>query len=107
MKPINVYINESSVKFKKIEDIERYLSNFRDDETSWNGAGDEIRDIARYSREFLEEYDNIKTDPMDFRALKTPSEWNTMGKEYIMNNITKMSKKTQGVFFNYINDYFN
>lgn len=106
MKPINEFINESSMKFKKIEDVERYLEQFRNDETSWRGASDEIRDLARYSREFLQDFDDIEIDPIDFKTIKTPAEWNTIGKKHIMDNIMKMSKHTQSKFFGHISELF-
>lgn len=107
MKNIKDYITESLMRFKDLEDVQNYLDQFKDDETSWRGATDEIRDIARYSREFLQEFDNIKIDAIDFRAIKTPSEWNTMGKKYILNNITQMSKSTQNRFFKHLSEFFN
>ena len=107
MRNIKDYITESSVKFKRLEDVQKYLDQFKDNETSWRGATDEIRDMARYSREFLQEFDNIEIDPIDFRAIKTPSEWNTMGKKYILNNISQMTKSTQARFFKHLNDFFN
>ena len=106
MKNITEYLLESTFKFKKIEDVQKYLDKFRDDETSWRGATDELRDIARYSREFLAEYDNIEIDALDFKSFKTPAEWNSTSKKYIMDNISKMSKLAQGKFLNYISDRY-
>lgn len=60
MKTLKNYITEST--FKNIADLNSYLDKFKDDETSWRGATDEVMDLARYSREFLEEFDNIKVD---------------------------------------------
>ena len=68
-----------------------YYEKFKDDETSWRGATDEVMDLARYSREFLEEFDNIKVDAIEFKKLKTPAEWNKTAKQYILANIEKMS----------------
>jgi hypothetical protein len=106
MKNLTEYLFESTFKFKKIEDVQKYLDKFRDDETSWKGATDELRDIARYSREFLSELDNIEIDALDFKSFKTPAEWNTTSKKYIMDNISKMSKLTQTKFLSYINDRY-
>lgn len=106
MKTLKEYLVESTFKFKKIEDVQKYLDKFRDDETSWRGATDELRDIARYSREFLAEYDNIEIDALDFKSFKTPAEWNSTSKKYIMGNISKMSKLAQGKFLNHINDRY-
>ena len=106
MKTLKEYLVESAFKFKKIEDVQKYLDKFRDDETSWRGATDELRDIARYSREFLAEYDNIEIDALDFKSFKTPAKWNSTSKKYIMDNIGKMSKLAQGKFLNYISDRY-
>lgn len=106
MKDLSEFLFESTFKFKKIEDVQKYLDKFRDDETSWRGATDELRDIARYSREFLSELDNVEIDALDFKSFKTPAEWNTTSKKYIMDNISKMSKLTQTKFLAHINDRY-
>lgn len=106
MKDITNYLTESMVKFKKIEDVQKYLDKFRDDETSWRGATDELRDIARYSREFLDDYDEVTVDALDFKSFKTPAEWNSTSKKYIMDNITKMSKWAQTKFLAYISNRY-
>lgn len=106
MKNLTEYLFESTFKFKKIEDVQKYLDKFRDDETSWKGATNELRDIARYTREFLAELDNIEIDALDFKSFKTPAEWNTTSKKYIMDNISKMSKLTQTKFLTHINDRY-
>lgn len=103
MKTLKTYINEGKHTFKNIEDVEKYLSNFKDDETSWKGATDEIMDIARWSREHLEEFDGIKQDAIAFKNLKTPAEWNKTYKNYILDTMKKMSDSTQKEFIKYIN----
>jgi hypothetical protein len=103
MKTLKTYINEGKHTFKTIEDVEKYLSNFKDDETSWKGATDEIMDIARWSREHLEEFDGIKQDAIAFKNLKTPAEWNKTYKNYILDTMKKMSDGTQKEFIKYIN----
>ena len=106
MKDLKQYIVESFFKFKSIEDIYKYLDKFKDDETSWRGATDELRDIARESREILLDLDGVKVDAINFKALKTPSEWNTVSKNYIINNVKQMSKSTLEMFFKNLNDRF-
>lgn len=106
MKNLKEYLFESTFKFKKIEDVQKYLDKFRDDETSWRGATDELRDIARYSREFLAELDDVEVDVLDFKSFKTPAEWNATSKKYIMDNISKMSKLAQTKFLAHINDRY-
>lgn len=100
------YIKESFFKFKSIDDIHKYLDKFKDDETSWRGATDELRDIARESREFLLDLDNIEVEAIDFKSLKTPSEWNTVAKNYIINNVKQMSKSTLETFLKNLSGRF-
>jgi hypothetical protein len=106
MKTLKECLFESTFKFKKIEDVQKYLDKFRDDETSWRGATDELKDIARYSREFLADYDEVEIEALDFKSFKTPAEWNSTSKKYIMDNISKMSKLAQTKFLAYINDRY-
>ena len=106
MKNLKEYLVESTFKFKKIEDVQKYLDKFSDDETSWRGATDELKDIARYSREFLAELDDVEVDALDFKSFKTPAEWNSTSKKYIMDNISKMSKLAQTKFLVHINDRY-
>ena len=65
------------------------------------------RDLARVSREFLDEYDGIKVEAVDFTAIKTPAEWNTLGRESIMRNYDMMRPRTQLLFFERFEDWFN
>ena len=39
--------------------IERFLDKFPTNATSWREATDEVRDLARASREMLDEYDDV------------------------------------------------
>ena len=41
--------------------IEKFLEQFPTDATSWVQATDEVRDLARASREMLDEYDDIRS----------------------------------------------
>ena len=107
MKTLKEFIYESKYTFKSIADVEKYLSQFKDNETSWKGATDEIMDIARWSREHLEEFDGIKQDAIIFKNLKTPAEWNTTGKNYILSTFKKMSNNTQKEFLKYLNEYLS
>jgi sugar-specific transcriptional regulator TrmB len=79
--------------------IENYLAKFPKDATSWAGATDEIRDMSRESREFLEDLDEVTVEPVDFKACKTPVEWNTKGRESIIANFDRMTASTQRSFF--------
>jgi hypothetical protein len=104
MKTLKNYINEGKHTFKNVDDVETFLAKFSDNETSWKGATDEIMDIARWSREYLEEFDGIKQDAIVFKNLKTPAEWNKTGKNYILDNLKKMSNGTQKEFLKHLND---
>ena len=53
--------------------IEKFLEQFPTDATSWTQATDEVYDLARTSREFLDEYDDVKVEAMDFATLDTPA----------------------------------
>ena len=90
-----------------IHKIEKFLEQFPTGATSWRQATDEVRDLARVSREFLDEYDGIKVEVVDFTAIKTPAEWNTLGRESIMRNYDMMSPRTQLLFFERFEDWFN
>lgn len=104
MKTLKNYINEGKHTIKNVDDVEKFLAKFHDNETSWKGATDEIMDIARWSREHLEEFDGIKQDAIAFKNLKTPAEWNKTGKNYILDTMKKMSDSTQKEFIKYLND---
>ena len=40
--------------------------------TSWLQATDEVYDLARTSLEFLDEYDDVKVEAVDFATLELP-----------------------------------
>ena len=87
--------------------IERFLDKFPTNATSWREATDEVRDLARASREMLDEYDDIKVEAVDFTAIRTPAEWNTLGREAILRNYDMMRPRTQLLFFERFEDWFN
>ena len=87
--------------------IEKFLEQFPTDATSWVQATDEVRDLARASREMLDEYDDIQVEAVDFTATRTPAEWNTLGRESIMRNYDMMRPRTQMLFFERFEDWFN
>ena len=87
--------------------IEKFLEQFPTDATSWSQATDEIRDISRASREMLNEYDDIQVEAVDFTATRTPTEWNTLGRESIMHNYDMMRPRTQLLFYERFEDWFN
>ena len=87
--------------------IEKFLEQFPTDATSWSQATDEIRDLSRASREMLNEYDDIQVEAVDFTATRTPAEWNTKAREAILRNYDLMRPRTQLLFFERFEDWFN
>ena len=87
--------------------IEKFLEQFPTNATSWREATDEVRDLARVSREMLDEYDDIQVEAVDFTATRTPAEWNTLGRESIMRNYDMMHPRTQLLFYERFEDWFN
>ncbi len=87
-------------------EIERYLTNFPKNATRWADATDEIRDISRESRLYLEELDGIIVEPVDFNACETPAEWNTQGRANILANFNRMSPTTRQIFCNRFRKWF-
>jgi hypothetical protein len=107
MKHLQEYLMESSYKFKNFEDVEKFLAKFPDTATSWKDATDELRDIARISREYIGEFDGIEVDAIDYHSLKTPAAWNMTSKDYIRHNMERMSKNTFNQFLKQLNSMFN
>ena len=87
--------------------IEKFLEQFPTDATSWKEATDEVRELARTSREMLDEYDDIKVEAVNFTATRTPAEWNTLGREAILRNYDMMRPRTQILFYERFEDWFN
>ena len=87
--------------------IEKFLEQFPTDATSWVQATDEVRDLSRTSREFLADYDDIYVEAVDFTSIKTPAEWNTLGRESILRNYDLMQPRTQILFYEHFEDWFN
>ena len=87
--------------------IERFLDKFPTNATSWREATDEVRDLARASREMLDEYDDVQVDSIYFPDIKDPVEWNTRAREAVMRNYDMMSPRTQLLFFERFEDWFN
>lgn len=100
LKEDRVFGTETEDKKFDIQKIKQFLSRFPDNAKSWSQATDEIRDMARKARELT------NTEPLDFNWLKTPSEWNTKGKKFILNTIHNMTPHTKQEFYNYFKDWF-
>ena len=87
--------------------IEKFLEQFPTDATSWVQATDEVRDLARASREMLDEYDDIKVEAVDFATLDTPAKWNSICREAIWRNYNLMRPHTQLLFHNYFTERYS
>ena len=87
--------------------LENFLEQFPTNATSWSQATDEVYDLARTSREFLDEYDDIQVEAVDFTATRTPAEWNTKAREAILRNYNMMRPRTQLLFYERFEDWFN
>lgn len=90
--------------------IEKFLAKFPDNATCWSQATDEIRDLARTAKEIYNELELSLTDvevevgkglqPLNFRSFSKPSQWNTLGKQYILDTFDKMGDRAKRIFFN-------
>ncbi|CDN30239.1 hypothetical protein BN938_0132 [Mucinivorans hirudinis] len=87
--------------------IERFLERFPTDAKTWHNATDEIRDLARTTREILEDCEKIVFEPIDFKAIKTPAEWNTKGRAYILANFDRMDDTSKRMFYNRFREWFD
>lgn len=86
--------------------IEKFLERFPKDAACWSQATDEVRDMARKVRELLEEYEGVIVESVDFRAVKTPAEWNAEGREFILTNFDRMTDRTKERFYDYFREWF-
>jgi hypothetical protein len=61
----------------------------------WSQATDEVRDLCRYAREDL----GLPEDQaVDFRVLKTPEAWNTIGVNGLVAFYRQMTTRQQEAF---------
>ena len=86
--------------------IEKFLDQFPTDATTWTQATDEVYDLARTSREFLDDYDDVKVEAVDFATLDTPAKWNSVCREAIGRNYDLMRPRTQLLFYERFEDWF-
>ena len=52
--------------------LENFLEQVPTNATCWSQASDEVYDLTRTSREFLDEYDDVKVEAVDFATLELP-----------------------------------
>ncbi|MBR1961800.1 MAG: hypothetical protein IKA26_02445 [Alistipes sp.] len=86
--------------------LENFLEQFPTNATSWSQATDEVYDLARTSREFLDEYDDVKVEAVDFATLDTPAKWNSVCREAIWRNYDLMRPHTQLLFHDYFTERY-
>ena len=87
--------------------LENFLEQFSTNAIIWSQAADEVYDLARTSREFLDDYDDVKVEVVDAATLRTPAEWNSKAREAILRNYDLMRPRTQLLFFERFEDWFN
>lgn len=115
MKHLKLYEAFSGDKHPIFKKLAKFLNQFPDNATNWGQATDEVRDIARMAREFYTEIDldmlhdewetNPKApQPLDFRKIKTPAEWNKQGKKYTFDTLAKMSDSAKDSFMHSLKD---
>lgn len=93
--------HERSINYRMQRNIEKFLDRFPNDAKSWADATDEVRELSRSSRTFLEEAHNVILEPVNFASFQSPSEWNKQGKASILNNWIKMNDRTKQEFYNH------
>jgi hypothetical protein len=93
--------------------ILNFLDKFPNDATEWKQATDEIRELARFAREIYNditinvlEEDEKALEPLNFRSFKTPSEWNTKAKEFIISTFEIMNDESKKYFIEYFDSRF-
>ena len=65
--------------------------------------GNKIVNIVEFSqtREFLDEYDDVKVEAVDFATLDAPAKWNSVCRKAIWRNYDLMRPHTQLLFHDY------
>ena len=86
--------------------LENFLEQFPTNATCWSQATDEVYYLARTSREFLDEYDDVKVEAVDFATLDTPAKWNSVCREAIWRNYDLMCPHTQLLFHDYFTERY-
>jgi hypothetical protein len=98
---------KEEIKLLSERTLKAFFKEFPNNTKKWMEATDEIRDIARTAKELYNEYEGHDYPALNFRAIKTPSEWNTKGKKYILTLYKKMGAETKENFEKYLYDHFN
>jgi len=99
------YAEGGELESKK-QNLLRYLNWFPYHAKSWSQATDEIRDIARLARITYLEIDEKEFPALDFKSLKTPSDWNTQGRFYISDMYFRMSDEAKKIFLETFEETF-
>ena len=70
--------------------------------------GNNMVNIDEFSqtRKFLDEYDDVKVEAVDFATLDTPAKWNSVCREAIWRNYDLMRPHTQLLFHDYFTERY-
>ncbi len=100
-------------EYGNIPYLSKFFKLFPRNTSSWAEATDEIRDIAKMAREYYTEYDlKVVYDdpkamqPLNFRSINSPSEWNIKGQDYTIKVYNMMSNETKKIFLRDVKDRF-
>lgn len=93
---------------KMRETICAYLDRFPTDAKSWRYATDEVRDLAEFAYDCLDDIMGLTDIEFpNFRKFSTPSEWNTKGREFILSAYDRMDYRVKERFYNHFSEWFN
>lgn len=86
------------------DDLQSFLSMFPVSAKSWRFATDEVKEIARMAYEALL-WEDGKVFDLDYaEAEQSPSQWNTIFREYIEDAYVAMSQKARTSFLESVSD---
>lgn len=98
--------NRKAAKMRR--SISKFLDRFPTDATCWSQATDEVRDLAGFAYEYLSDLMELpNVEWLDFGMMRTPSEWNAKGREYILDAFDRMNYTTKERYFEKFSSWFN
>lgn len=86
------------------DDLQSFLSMFPVSAKSWRFATDEVKDVARMAFDALFYVDGKVLDLDYAEAEQSPSQWNTVFREYIEDAYAAMSQKARTSFLESVSD---
>lgn len=87
--------------------VSNFFKQFPRNAKNWADATDEVKEIARLARETYEEIDGVKIQPIPWKSLSSPSEWNSKYQDYTFKVYSKMSEAAKTEFVRQAKQYFN